>query len=433
LGKAWFEEASRPLDPGLVHQLRKRRKRGGDGRDEAVPVIIRFKREAEEEKRKDVLRRCRKRSCDSIGGEIRLLNGCYGRLHPDTIRDLTDHEGVFRIYYDREVHAFLDVASKTTRSFEVHDRLGFTGKGVTIAVIDTGIHPHGDLTKPDNRIIAFADLVGNREEAYDDHGHGTHCAGDAAGGGYHSEGLYVGPAPEANLVGVKVLDAEGGGRLSTVIRGVEWCVEHKEELGIRILSLSLGAPAYESYRDDPLCQAVERAWHSGLVVCAAAGNEGPEPLTISTPGIDPVILTVGAADDRNTPDRSDDEKAPFSSRGPTIDQLVKPDVYAPGADIVSLSAPGSTLEELLPENRVGEHYIHLSGTSMATPICAGVVALMLEANPYLSPNDVKSILMSTAQPMAGDQAGYLDARKAVDMARAYLEFQRPKVSGGATG
>jgi serine protease AprX len=211
LGKAWFEEASRPLDPGLVHQLRKRRKRGGDGLDEAVPVIIRFKREAEEEKRKDVLRRCRKRSCDSIGGEIRLLNGCYGRLHPDTIRDLTDHEGVFRIYYDREVHAFLDVASKTTRSFEVHDRLGFTGKGVTIAVIDTGIHPHGDLTKPDNRIIAFADLVGNREEAYDDHGHGTHCAGDAAGGGYHSEGLYVGPAPEANLVGVKVLDAEGGG------------------------------------------------------------------------------------------------------------------------------------------------------------------------------------------------------------------------------
>lgn len=430
--KAWFEKSTGSLDPGLIFQLREHRKKGKGTRDEAIPVILRFQREVGDKKREDTLNLCRKRSCDSIDGEIRLLNGYYGKLHPDTIRDLADRDGI-RIYYDRKVYAFLDVASKTTKAFEVQSQMGFTGKGITIAVIDTGIHPHDDLIKPNNRIVGFADLVGNRKDPYDDQGHGTHCAGDAAGGGYQSEGLYVGPAYEANLVGVKVLDAEGGGNLSTVIRGVEWCIEHKEELGIRILSLSLGAPAFESYRDDPLCQAVEKAWHSGLVVCAAAGNEGPAPLTISTPGIDPVILTVGAADDRNTPERSDDEKAPFSSRGPTFDQLVKPDVYAPGTDIISLSVPGSPLERELPENRVGEHYIRLSGTSMATPICAGVIALMLEANPYLSPNDVKSILMSTAQPMAGDQAGYLDARKAVEMAQAYLQFQKPKVTGEMQG
>lgn len=432
--KVWFEEcAGGCLDPGLVIQLREHRKRGEEAKDEAIPVIIRFQKGVEEKIRVAALGVCGKRSCDSIDGEIRLLNSCYGKLHPETIRSLVDQEGVSRIYYDREVYAFLDVASKTTRSFEVQSQLGLTGKGVTIAVIDTGIHPHDDLTKPNNRIVAFVDLVGNRKDPYDDHGHGTHCAGDAAGNGHQSEGLYVGPAFEANLVGVKVLDGAGGGRLSTVIRGVEWCIEHKNELGIRILSLSLGARAFESYRDDPLCQAVEKAWHSGMVVCVAAGNDGPAPLTISTPGIDPVVLTVGAADDRNTPERSDDQKAPFSSRGPTIDQLVKPDVYAPGTDIIAPSAPGSPLEKQLPENRVGEHYISLSGTSMATPVCAGVAALMLEANPYLSPNDVKSILMSTAQPMAGDQAGYLDAWRAVEMAKAYLEFQKPRVSGEVQG
>ena len=206
-------------------------------------------------------------------GEIRLLNGYYGKLHPDTIRDLADRDGI-RIYYDRRVHAFLDVASKTTKAFEVQSQMGFTGKGITIAVIDTGIHPHDDSIKPNNRIIGFADLVGNRKDPYDDQGHGTHFAGDAAGGGYQSEGLYVDPAYEANLVGVKGLDAEGGGKLS--------------------------------------------AWHSGLVVCAAAGNEGPAPLTISTPGIDPVILTVGATDDRNTLERAMTRRRPSPAGAPPL-------------------------------------------------------------------------------------------------------------------
>src|SRR5699024_3725732 len=127
--------------------------------------------------------------------------------------------------------------------------------------------------------------------------HGTHCAGDVAGNAFQSDGQYIGPAPEASIVGVKALDKDGGGRLSTIIQGIEWCLNNKESFDIRVISLSLGAPAHESYRDDPLAQAAQKAWHAGIVVCTAAGNDGPSPETIGTPAIDPFIITVGAADD----------------------------------------------------------------------------------------------------------------------------------------
>ncbi|EGK11196.1 subtilase family alkaline serine protease [Desmospora sp. 8437] len=423
---AWFEKPDR-FDPGLIREMKRFRDIGGREDEDVIPVIVKLNREADPSRHQDAIDLCKSSSCNRYGGELGLVGGIYGKISPKTIRDLMDHEGVYKIYHDREVRAFLDIATKSVGVTDVRVQEGLTGKGVTIAVVDTGIHPHDDLMKPDPRIVAFEDLVQGRKEPYDDQGHGTHCAGDAAGNGYQSEGLYAGPAPEAELVGVKVLDKDGSGQLSTVIKGVDWCVENKEKYGIRILSLSLGAPAFESYRDDPLAQAVEAAWHRGIVVLAAAGNEGPIPGTISTPGLDPLILTVGAADDRNTPDDSDDIKASYSSRGPTIDLLVKPDVYAPGTNIISLSVPDSPLERQLPENRVGEHYINLSGTSMATPFCAGVVALLLEANPQLSPNDVKSILMSTARKMTGDQAGYLRVGKAVDLAKEYLSIREVSV------
>ncbi|GGA50732.1 serine protease AprX [Kroppenstedtia guangzhouensis] len=423
---AWFEKPDR-FDPGLIQELRRFREIGGHEERDVIPVIIRLNREADSRRHQDVIDLCKNSSCNRYGGELGLVGGIYGKVSPNTIREMADHEGVYKIYHDREVRAFLDIGTKSVGVTDVRVREGLTGKGVTIAVVDTGIHPHDDLMKPVPRIVAFEDLIHGRKEPYDDQGHGTHCAGDAAGNGYRSEGLYAGPAPEAKLVGVKVLDKEGSGQLSTVIKGVDWCVVNKEKYGIRIISLSLGAPAVESYRDDPLAQAVEAAWHRGIVVLAAAGNEGPLPGTISTPGLDPLILTVGAADDRNTPDDSDDIKASYSSRGPTVDLLVKPDVYAPGTHIISLSVPDSPLERQLPENRVGEHYINLSGTSMATPFCAGVVALLLEANPQLSPNDVKSILMFTTREMTGDQAGYLRVGKAIDLAKEYLSSREVSV------
>jgi serine protease AprX len=384
---------------------------------------VQLKQRAAKEEKKKVENLC-KQGCQ---GELSLLDAFYGELNPNTIQVLVNHDHVFRIYYDREVRAYLDIATKTTGARAVQIEEGLTGKGITIAILDTGVYPHKDLMEPKQRIIAFVDFVNNRTDPYDDHGHGTHCAGDAAGNGFLSQGLYAGPAPEANIVGVKVLDGQGGGKLSTVIKGIEWCVEKREELGIRILSLSLGTPALESYRYDPLAQAAERAWHLGLVVCAAAGNEGPHAGTISSPGHDPVILTVGAADDKNTESLDDDEIAQFSSRGPTNEGLVKPDLYAPGADIVSLNSPGSQIEMQLPENKVNDDYIRLSGTSMATPICAGIVALLLEANPYLSPNDVKSILMSTSREIPNEQAGYVDVKRAIQLAKKYFEFQKRSV------
>ncbi|WP_100011609.1 S8 family peptidase [Lentibacillus sediminis] len=423
--RVWYEEAGRKLDQGLREQLHHRRKQDPyETSEESIPVIVYFAEGTEKNKMDDVQAICRKEANNKIDSAIGIRNNVSGHLTPKMIRNIKDHEAVDRIYYDRPVSAFLDIATRHIGANNVQEQLGFTGKNVGIAVIDTGIYPHADLTEQANRIVAFKDFINDNEEAYDDNGHGTHCAGDAAGDGYQAEGEYAGPAPEASLIGVKALDQNGGGRLSTIIQGITWCIEHKEDYNIRIISLSLGAPAYESYRDDPLSQAVQEAWHQGIVVCAAAGNDGPAAMTISTPAINPFIITVGSAVDQNTEERSDDEIAEYSSRGPTIDSLVKPDIYAPGTDIISLLAPGSALETQLPEQIIDEHYIQLSGTSMATPICAGVVALMLEANPALSPNDVKSILQTTAPAMFDDQWGYVDANEAVMMARDYYRYEQ---------
>ncbi|HWI54704.1 MAG TPA: S8 family peptidase, partial [Desulfobacteria bacterium] len=290
---------------------------------------------------------------------------------------------------------------------------GATGEGIGIAILDTGIYPHPDLTSPVNRIVAFKDFVGKKTTPYDDNGHGTHCAGDAASNGLKSVGKYSGPAPQANLIGVKVLNKMGSGMMSGIIAGIQWCIDNKDTYNIRVLSMSLGAKATASYVDDPLCKAVEKAWDAGIAVCVAAGNEGPETGTISSPGIDPKVITVGAADDRNTVTSPDDRIAPFSSRGPTVDGLSKPDLVASGVNIVSLRSPKSYIDKSNKNSRVGEWYNSLSGTSMATPVCAGIAALILSKYPQFSPDNLKSLLVSTCRTMDADVnsqgAGIVDA------------------------
>ncbi|MDQ0339321.1 serine protease AprX [Caldalkalibacillus uzonensis] len=344
---------------------------------------------------------------------------CSADLNVEAIEKLvTDCPQVKKIFFDREVRALLDVASPAILAHRVH-RQGLTGKGVTIAVIDTGIYPHPDLINPENRLVAFKDFVNQRTEPYDDHGHGTHCAGDAVSNGYSSNGTYTGPAPEAQVVGVKVLNGMGSGNLSTVMAGVQWCIDHKEQYGIDIISMSLGSTATQPAKDDPLVQIVEKAWRAGIVVCAAAGNEGPEEGTIASPGISPLIITVGAMDDKGTVTREDDEVAPFSSRGPTVDQKGKPDLLAPGVNIISWRAPGSFLDKASKSGWVGEYYMTMSGTSMATPICAGVAALILEQHPGLSPDEVKRRMLETAQdwdlPPQVQGKGYVDAEQAISI------------------
>jgi serine protease AprX len=309
---------------------------------------------------------------------------------------LLNAENIKKIHFDRPIQALMNVASPSVRA-NVLNQQGLKGKGITIAVIDTGVAPHTDLITPTNRIVAFKDFVNGRTYPYDDNGHGTHCAGCALGNGIASNGKYKGIAPEANLVAVKVLDRNGSGYLSSLIAGVEWCIQNKNKYNIKVISLSLGSQAIQPAKDDPMVKVVEKAWNQGIVVVVAAGNEGPEERTISSPGISEKVITVGAMDDKDTINRRDDTVAIFSSRGPTIDGLIKPDILAPGVDIISLRANNSSLDRTMKGNRRENDYFILSGTSMATPICAGVVALILQQHPEFTPDQVKEYLLKKAE------------------------------------
>lgn len=302
---------------------------------------------------------------------------------------------------------------------------GFDGQGMGIAVVDTGVYPHQDFQ---GRLVAFQDFVNQRTEAYDDQGHGTHVSGDAAGAGQASEGRFKGSAPGANIVGLKVLDADGSGYDSTIIEAVQWAIDHRQDYNIRVMNLSLGGPIQTSYKEDPLAMALEAAVDNGIVACIAAGNEGPDKETIGSPANAPHVVSVGAMNDKNTLSRDDDEVAGFSSRGPTsIDGLRKPDVMSPGVRITAANSPGSALDRWPGIPHVGPHYITISGTSMATPILAGVVADLLQANPEMSPAQVKTILMTTADKLGDvdrDTQGFgtMDPQQALERA---LEAKRP--------
>jgi serine protease AprX len=327
--------------------------------------------------------------------DLDIIEGFSAKLSVDSIQSLTSHSAVAKIYLDREVRALLDKAIPTMKAEQVWSH-GYTGKNVTIAVLDTGISPHPDFLQPQKRIRAFVDLISNKNsQPYDDNGHGTHCAGAALGNGYNSLGKYKGPAYEAELVALKVLDKNGSGKASKVIKGLEWCLSNRIKHNIRIVSLSLGYKATVSYREDPVCMAVEKLWEAGIVVCVAAGNDGPETKTINSPGIHPSIITVGAGDDRNTSNPADDSVAEFSSRGPTIDGLTKPDFLAPGKNIISTKARGSYLDMIADKETVSDWYMSLSGTSMATPICAGIIAQLFDANPRLTPREIKDALIAS--------------------------------------
>ncbi|QOX64751.1 S8 family peptidase [Anoxybacterium hadale] len=349
-----------------------------------------------------------------IKGKLPLINSFTVKVNAKNLETIVNNSKTSKVWFDRPVRSVLDVATPVTKAPAVWS-LGTTGKGIGVAVLDTGIYPHPDLA---GRLTAFQDFIGNKTTPYDDNGHGTHIAGCIASSGSLSRFLYKGTAPDANLIGVKVLDKSGGGSLSTVIQGIQWCISNKNRYGIRIINLSLGSEAVQSYQEDALCQAVENAWQKGIVVCVAAGNDGPAQGTIASPGIDPMVITVGAINDDNTMNPGEYTVADYSSRGPTVDNLVKPDVMCPGTNIISLRAPNSTLDKKYGKARVQKEYLSLSGTSMATPLCAGIIALMLEADKTLSPDEVKTRLMRKSRPLPNlaetDQGrGLVDALQSI--------------------
>jgi serine protease AprX len=292
---------------------------------------------------------------------------------------------------------------------------GFNGTGIGVAVIDSGIAAHPDLNNASgvSRVVYSQSFVASDATTPDKYGHGTHVAGLIGGSGASSgtangyAATYAGMAPNVNLINLRVLDVNGNGTDSGVIAAIQEAITLKSTYNIRVINMSLGRPIFESYTLDPVDQAVEAAWKAGIVVVTAAGNEGRyKPTdgfgTVVVPGNDPAVITVGATRTQQTATRVDDTIASYSSKGPTaIDHIVKPDLVAPGNRLVSLRVSGSTLDanypqyEVAPTSGTAMYYV-LSGTSMATPVVSGAVALMLQQNPALTPDQVKARLMLTA-------------------------------------
>lgn len=281
-------------------------------------------------------------------------------------------------------------------------RAGITGAGVGVAVIDTGI----DGALPDfrsragaSRVVATAVVNPAAQTAGDGYGHGTDVAGIIAGNGDARDrsdplrGQYVGVAPGANLISIKASDEAGNATVLDVIYGLQFAVDHRAQYNIRVVNLSLDAATPQSYRTDPLDAAAESAWMHGIVVVAAAGNRGTAADAVQyAPANDPYVITVGATDEGGTPEVADDVIAPWSSRGTTQDGFAKPDVYAPGAHIASVLAPGSAFAGMCSDCIIDGQYIRTSGTSMAAPMISGIVADLLQARPQLSPDEVKAML-----------------------------------------
>ena len=366
--------------------------------------------------------------------ELPLINGFSTYIEPDKLDDLAEllpqgtsltlnhmirYPGVPQLLSD-------DSALESVEAGRI-DRLpniekvwekGFKGQGQRIVVIDSGIAPHPDL---DGKVVEWVDFSKEKiKSPMDNFGHGTHVAGLAAGSGVSSNGEISGIAPEAELVGLRITT------VAEAIKALQWCVENKDEMNLKVINMSLGEVARRGHKFDPWALAVEKATEAGLVVCVAAGNEGPNPGSISTPGIYPGAITVGAYDTKGTPDTSDDTVWKKSSQGPTIDNLAKPDVLAPGVSIFGPLAAGAQLDHAGLPHR-GSEYFAISGTSQATPMIAGLASILLQANPDLNADGLKEIMRQASAPApihpatgkaAPDGAGLVDAEKALELALA---------------
>ena len=382
-------------------------------------------------------------------GRLDLINGQVLELPSRVIRQLERHPDIFRVHYDRPAGKENYRTSITVGAASARAAYGYTGAGVGVAVIDSGIATwHDDLTGGNNpvtfpygnqRVTKFVDFVRGQALPYDDNGHGSHVAGIISGNGQDSGGEKMGIAPGAKLVVLKVLDANGVGTISNIIAALNWVAVNRQQYNIRVVNMSVGARITESYWTDPLTLAAKAVVDRGIVVVGASGNFGKNAAGhlqyggITAPSNAPWVLTVGASSTQGTMTRSDNVMAGYSSAGPThIDFGAKPDLVAPGTGTVSLAAPGSTfyvqkLTSLIEGKPLKgfKPYLALSGTSMAAPVVSGTVALMLQANPTLTPNLVKAILQYTAQPYPGynalrQGAGFLNTLGAVRLARFYV-------------
>ncbi len=330
-----------------------------------------------------------------------VINIISGTVPVARVNDLLDVPGVVFVSFNGPVEAFLDEAVPQHGADQVWD-LGFTGEGMNIAVIDTGIDAahvglndfDDDMLTYDPKVIAFYDAINSPNQTdgsttpYDDQGHGSHCAGISAGTGEGSDGkMYRGVAPGSALIGVKVLDSGGSGTFDQVMAGMQWCIDMKDVFNIRAATMSLGGVwliELTQSQEERLTSLANTMVHEGIALCIAAGNDGAYG-TIGTPGAARDVITVGATDHNR-------DLAIYSSKGPTYEGLIKPNVAGVGGG-AGVGSPGVMSVAF----NTGNQYTRMSGTSMATPMVAGIMTIILQANPDLEPLTVRSILEYTAE------------------------------------
>lgn len=301
-----------------------------------------------------------------------FINSCIIDIDESVLNKIKALSCEARVSVETSVAAQLERAKQTVK---IKDGEALSGKGITAAVLDTGLAPLDCFA---GRIKAFKDVIGEKTTPYDDNSHGSHVSGILG-----ARGNITGIAPDINIVGVKVLDKHGRGTSADLLDGLSWVYDNRKKYNIKIVNLSVGAGTSGSF--DPLVTAVEALWDAGIVITTAAGNDGPSPCSVTSPGTSRKVITVGCLDDNKSLSIWGSSVKDFSGRGPTKECIVKPDILAPGAEIVSCSNTGEPLS--------------LSGTSMSTPIVTGAIALLLEKYPHLSPNEVKYMLKITADDL----------------------------------
>ncbi len=315
-----------------------------------------------------------------------FINAVGVSLLGEKIKNVSSLKNVIYVSRITSVQAMMNVSRKIMNVDEVH-QMGLKGEGVTICYIDTGIAPHMDFVFGKNRVLHFENFVTQKTTMHDDNGHGTFVCGVGSGSGIASGGKYCGIAPMSNIVSLKALSSEGESGALTILQAMQWVWENHKKYNIKVVCMSFGSEPMAV--GDPIAKGAEKLVDKGIVVVAASGNSGPEYQTVKSPGVSTKIITVGGMDDRRGEsgeyDKKNFEIAKFSSRGPAFSKF-KPDVIAPSVDITSCTQGKN-------------YYGKMSGTSVATPMVAGLCALILQKYPKASPFQVKQKLLASCVPL----------------------------------
>lgn len=321
-----------------------------------------------------------------IKNEYLFINAFLCQLNQENLSKLSDLDSVRYISSLSYANSLMNISKKVLNV----DKTNLTGAGVGIAFIDTGLKPHFDFMIGENRLVFFKDFITNRNNFFDDNGHGTFVCGVACGNGAISSFKYSGIAPKANIFSLKALDKNGEASASKILDAMEWLFDNAQHKDIKVVCMSFGSEPLGA--NDPIMIGAEALWKRGVVVVAAAGNSGPEFQTIKSPGTSTKIITVGGIDDNRIDNSHFDKKffeiANFSSRGPSF-KRIKPDLVAPSVDIVSCG--------------LKNNYTTLSGTSVATPMVSGLCALLFEKYKNAKPDDIKNLLLKTCKPLGFDK------------------------------